>query len=40
VRAQIDRLIQAGDAFQAERIRSVLKEIVPEYAPAPSGPGA
>lgn len=40
VRAQIDRLIQAGDTFQAEQIRSVLKEIVPEYAPAPSGPGA
>ena len=40
VRAQIDWLIQAGDAFQAEQIRSVLKEIVPEYAPAPSGPGA
>ena len=39
VRSQIDRLVQAADSFEAEGVKAVLKEIVPEYAPAPSGAG-
>ena len=35
VRAQIDRLAAAASTFEPDRIKAALKEIVPEYAPAP-----
>ncbi|NCA81153.1 MAG: polysaccharide biosynthesis protein [Opitutae bacterium] len=40
IRGQVDRLVAEASTFDAARIKASLKEIAPEYTPAPSAPPA
>jgi FlaA1/EpsC-like NDP-sugar epimerase len=39
VRAKIDRLAEAADTFETDRIKAALRDLVPEYQPAAPVPG-